>query len=93
MIAEDLELDSRFGVCNNNFGNGLLSEHEIVESENFILTSRSESEHPRSLLRAKILLYDQPPNKITITLFVTHLEHKNEQTRFFTLLHVMSKKG
>lgn len=98
LLAAELDMHFVFGPCMrwpaqnemppNAYGNAILSRWPIVASAAHHLTPKEEKQQQvlidseqRGLLEGRILL----PNNETFTLYVTHLDHKDEAARLVQL--------
>ena len=97
-LANRLGMHFVFGPClrwpaqdnmpGDAYGNALLSRWPIIASAAHHLTPKEEDKHnvlidkeQRGMLEARILL----PNQETFTVYVTHLDHTNEEARLVQL--------
>ncbi len=97
-LAQQLGMHFVFGPClrwpaqdnmpASAYGNALLSRWPIIASASHLLTPKEEDGHhlladkeERGLLEGRILL----PNNDTFTVYVTHLDHTNEEARLVQL--------
>lgn len=98
LLAERLGFSSVFGpvlrwsatdeMPERSYGNGLLSRYPIIASASHRLTPVADKED-RGLLEGRILL----PSKKMVTVYVTHLDHTDEEARLIQLRALRSWTG